>query len=32
VEVVTRSTKQSQEIPVPEVQGVIRSWIAASMG
>jgi prolyl-tRNA synthetase len=32
VEVVTRSTKQSQEIPVPEVQGVIRSWIAASIG
>jgi prolyl-tRNA synthetase len=31
VEVVTRATKQSQEIPVPEVQGVIRSWLAASI-
>jgi prolyl-tRNA synthetase len=31
VEVVTRATKQSQEIPVPEVRQVLSQWIAAAM-
>jgi prolyl-tRNA synthetase len=31
VEVVTRATKQSAEIAVQEVRGVIQSWIAASI-
>jgi prolyl-tRNA synthetase len=32
VEVVIRATKQSQEIAIPEVLGVIQNWIATSIG
>ncbi len=32
VEVVIRATKQSQEIAIPEVLGVIQNWITTSLG